>query len=1301
MTDAGLGYAWVEFGRRTASGEAQFLVCGMGASARRGTGSSAVTTWHFVTGQRPGKEVDLVAGGSTLSRKELIALEGVEVLPSAAAYRARLAHDLFELPPESYDNLTELLKQLRKPKLGERLNPASLAETLRDALPPLAAQEVTQLAEGWDRLERLRRAVEQTEEAAGAVARFVSRGWRPWVRQVLRRRADGSASATTTLDNTTRARSAAEAELAVAREAVDAAQGELAQARVRERDSGTELRELLDSQAYQDAVAAAGRVESLRADVAGRQDQRGAADQRAQRASAALRAAQDAVEGALAQVAAAEAETQRTADDVARAAEAAGLMASAERHLPGRDVDALAADHQVRTERFGRLRRLHEEHATRDRAASSSGEHLEQAEATQTRARDDEAEAAGAVGTAAGDLELRLRDWAADASVAAPPPELLEEWCGLVPGLTVVDPDDGSVRSGPSVVDTARRHVTAARDRVADRRAQARSARSPLVDTLAELDAALAAVLAGVQGEPGAPASWRRRERPASHAGHGAPLWRLVNPSGVGGEELDLLEAALAASGLLDAWVTPDGGLDREDGRLVADVQAQPRAGRPAEVSLLAVLEPDAAGGVPVEVVRRLLAGVGWSQAHADADAGDCIAADGSWRIGELAGRADRRRRPRSSAPRLGRRPDSASGRGWRRSARTTGSGSPSSTARSRRRPPISSRSRRRSAPCPTAAERALGQAVVRLAERGRTRAAAEHRVRKAQRRHADDLERRDRAWADFADHAGAHRFALTDLPGQEEALRRFGDAVTRLGSDLRLLVARVEHADEASARLDERAEAAAAAAGEATEAAEALRTASVRLAAAEENLGQDQRERLDRRAALDAEIERLRELMAGLETRLRAAEVAAATAVAVLERHEESRRVAEEARDAAVDALWTAVDAGFAEALGLQAPERRTVQSAREFTAAVRRELDLQADEGRQEQAWRTCFRELESLRQHLLPTRDAHVRDEDDAPVEGAPPLPRAEVLVDPGIGWQRPDLAADTLAGRVREQRESYDVEQQKVLTTLLESTFIEHLKDRLDYTTRTFVRINEQLSRHPTRRGHLVRVLCEADPTDPEAGVVVAALGQGFGELTADRQRMVRSFLARKIDEARAEATAGGTADWKDELARALDYRRWLKLSLQYRPGAGSPWAVFDAARHAAKSGGEKVVLLSQPLFAAAVVAFDAAGPLAPRWVWLDEAMTGVDAAVKASFMALTVEFDLDVMLTAHDEWCDYVTVPAVAVFDLARHEHLPGVDAVPYLWCGGSMTALDVERIGVAADDGGIPAEGLFADLDAL
>jgi hypothetical protein len=193
--------------------------------------------------------------------------------------------------------------------------------------------------------------------------------------------------------------------------------------------------------------------------------------------------------------------------------------------------------------------------------------------------------------------------------------------------------------------------------------------------------------------------------------------------------------------------------------------------------------------------------------------------------------------------------------------------------------------------------------------------------------------------------------------------------------------------------------------------------------------------------------------------------------------------------------------------------------------------------------------------------------------------------------------------------------------------------------------------------------------------------------------------VRSFLARKIEEARGEAAAGGVVDWTQHLGTALDYRRWLAISLKYRPGVGSAWMTFDAAKHATKSGGEKVVLLSQPLFAAAVVAYDAAAPYAPRWVWLDEAMTGVDSAVKASFMGLTVEFKLDVMLTAHDEWCTYPTVPSVAIYDLARQQHLPGVDALPYLWSGGTLTSIDVDRLGVAPTVDTVPAEGLFGLVD--
>jgi uncharacterized protein (TIGR02680 family) len=1319
--DSGLGYAWVEFGRRAGDGEARFLVCGMGASARRGSGSGAVSTWHFVTERRPGKDFDLVAGGAVLDRKDLLKVDGVTLPPSATAYRARVADELFGLPPESYDNLTELLKQLRKPKLGERLNPASLAETLREALPPLAAQEVTQLAEGWERLEQLRRAVEQTEEAATSVAHFVRRGWRPWARLVVRARADQAVAATTTLDRTTRDRAAAESELEAAEESVRAVGDELRGARDEERDRRTELRELLDSQAYQDAVAAAGRVESLRADVLGRETALAAAEARSKRAGEALAGARTTAEQAVAAVTRVEADVERAAAELGLAAEPAGLADGLARHVPNRDVDALAAEHETRLERFARLRELHGQHSERDREATRSGDALQRAEGALLNARDEETAAGQALAAAAESLETLIRDWAAGASVTVPTPAVVDHWCESVAGLTVVDEDDWAVRPGPSVVEAMRRHVAAAREQATARAESARLERAPLAERLRQVDADLAELAAGVQAEPAAPVTWRRRHRPEPERGAGAPLWRLVNPvAGVEGDRLDLLEAALAASGLLDAWVSPDGHLSRDGDRLVADVQVRRFAqGRPAPGrSLLAVLEPDPAGGagaVAADVVQAVLGGIGWSASGGSSvelhePGTDWLAAEGTWRVGGLTGRAEaagpasflgtaareaarERERARLEAERA------------ELAARVDGIDR-ELAALAQALDGLADEDRA----VPSAGESEVTQTTVRLAERGRARSAAERRAAAERSRHAQDVRLRDEAWASFADHAARHQFAVRDLRSQEEALQRFGVALARLTGEVRLLAARREQADGAAAQVREREHAVEAAEAEVADAVGGLRGARVRLATAEASLGRDHRERLDRRAWLDAEVGRLQGLIDGLDSRSADARVAAARAEEVLAGHESRRRDAEQARDAAAAALWETVDAGLPAAVGLAPPERRTVQSAREFAAAVRRDVEVLADAARQEQAWRRCYAELQALRQQLLPNRDAQVHEaEPSAEARGveageassvAPSVPRVVVLADPASGWQRPDVAADTLADRVREQRAGYDAEQQKVLTTLLESTFIEHLKDRLDYTTRTFARINDQLSRHPTRRGHLVRVLCEADPSDQDAGAVVAALGQGFHELTPERQAMVRSFLARRIDEAQAEATATGTADWKDELAQALDYRRWLRLSLQYRPGAGSPWAVFDVARHAAKSGGEKVVLLSQPLFAAAVVAFDAAGPQAPRWVWLDEAMTGVDAAVKSSFMGLTVEFDLDVMLTAHDEWCDYATVPAVAVFDLARHEHLPGVDAVPYLWCGGELASLDVDRIGVAATSPQLPADGLFAELAA-
>lgn len=1227
--DSGLGYAWVEFGRLDESGLGRYFVCGMGLSARRGSGTSPVVPWHLITSLRPGKDLALRVGDRALDQKELRKLDGVTMPTSAAAYRARIADELYGLTPDAYDNLTDLLKQLRRPKLGEKLNPSGLAETLRDALPALAEHELTQLADGWDHLERLRTAVERTEQAAAAVAAFLRTGWRPWARAVLRDAADTFTSATTDLENTTRAKRAAERTLESARARAGQAGSALRGLRSELRDRNTELRDLLLRPDFQDAVTAVNDVDRIRVDLRKAEEavrrETGRVTRRVQRVADARTARNDA-------------ETQRrSASDAVTAAAAtvsdsagpAGLTEAVHRHLVDRDHDALAAAHGVRSERFERLRDLHGVHAARVAESDRTAAQVRDRGVAVTEAGTAEGRARTQVVRGAEEFDAAVRSWAA-AAIRVPTPDTeTDRWRGLIPGLTVIDEENGTVDAGPSVLAELHRHLARRRQTTGRRERELHVERAPLVERSHEVRTELDQVRTAIDRPPPSPATWIRRPRSDLDAGQGAPLWRLVDPRpDLDHADLARVEAALAASGLLDAWVHPDGALTAGDGAVPVDVILH--AGPPRPSSLREVLAPARAGGVDTTVVDRLLGGIGWHPERPDDDVGTWIAADGSWRTGEVTGRAEHL----GPASYLG-----AAARAEARARRITELESELEQLVARigglddgltELAEDAAETDRLAEALPEKAERSLTSAVALLAERAQVLADARRQLATAERLHATTLTARDLAWSELVTYAAEHRFPVDDVPGQQRALDAFAAAVDRLRSRIDTLALRVEVLVRATTTLaGEEAEL-----GHAQEdlstATEAEHDLAVSLTMAESLLSADGRDLLELRSTLDGRIEQLDREIDHLQVALHRAEIDAARAETVVDGHETRRAAEEQKRDSAAQRFWAVVDTGILDPFDISTPERRHVTAARELAVEVRQRISTPA--GDVDRVWRACFDRMQQLRQQLLPDRDVAVRDEDGGPV-------RFEVLADPAIGWETPHAAGTTLAERARRQRDGYDAEQQGVLTRLLGSTFIEHLKDRLDHTEHTFTRINSHLAAHPTRRGHTLRVQWDAAPTDPDAGAVVAALGRrGYDELSAGDQAMVRGFLARRIEDARAGADVEDGGDWKEQLGEALDYRRWLTVSLQYRAGAGANWVAFDVARHGVKSGGEKVVLLSQPLFAAAVVAYDAAGPHAPRWVWLDEAMTGVDADVKASFMGLTVELGLDIMLTAHDEWC---------------------------------------------------------------
>ncbi|MFD0477125.1 hypothetical protein ACFQ0B_59655 [Nonomuraea thailandensis] len=143
-----VGYVWLEF--RHSDG--RWFTCGARLQATVHTKN--VTAAYFTTEAR----VDTPDGirltgeaGQPLTRAQLVDELGTsgKVHESADAYRTVVRQTLYRaLNEQRYDSLLTALRQLRTPKLSERLDPGLLSELLSSALPPLGEGRSTRSPRG-------------------------------------------------------------------------------------------------------------------------------------------------------------------------------------------------------------------------------------------------------------------------------------------------------------------------------------------------------------------------------------------------------------------------------------------------------------------------------------------------------------------------------------------------------------------------------------------------------------------------------------------------------------------------------------------------------------------------------------------------------------------------------------------------------------------------------------------------------------------------------------------------------------------------------------------------------------------------------------------------------------------------------------------------------------------------------------------------------------------------------------------------------------------------------------------------
>ena len=1270
-----LGYTWLEFGRRGADGTEEFATIGCGLKAVAGRGIAR--HWFFVTSQRPGGELQLLPDSRVpLTREKLREEIGARgfVYDRAADYRRAVDEHLFGLGPQRYEALVNLLIQLRQPQLSKRPDEKLLSRALTEALPPLSPGLVTTVAEAFRGLDEERDALHSLAEAQEAATAFLGY-YRRYAKAAAKRKATGPRLTQSRYEQLGRDLAAAEEAFTVAQQQLDEARGELTE--LEEQRTGLEARQkaLETDPAMRDAE----RLDQLRQDAERRENaaQFQEADQgrhagqvrryadkasqtghragtgRDKLAEALYEAASTAADAACAQqhraaIAALDGTGLERADGEHRAvaayldapeAPAADILARARR-------DALAmADRQAQA--VAQLGRLLEEFATCERQLRAAQEAEGRRSAEVQAAADRVTDADQAVEERmrllldayrlylGGLAELRVAD--PDELIA-----VLESW-----GLTGED-----ANPAVAIIDAAARTAGAELGNMTGKLGTARTQRATRAGELAE---EISRLRAGGHDAPPVPhtrAAGVRDGRP------GAPLWKVTEfAPGLSDDERTGLEAALEAAGILDAWVTPEGNL--VDGDVIVVSGLAPVTGASCASLLVPAIDPDdlQAGALREESVASVLRAIGRDPGTAGTG-GTWVTTDGRWSNGVLSG-------------------------AWRKDqAGYIGEGAREAARRARIQSLERELGEERAAIEEIEAELADIEARQGLlaAEHGsvppdggvreaHTGAAVERRaLARARDDHAtavtvcqgrqEELTTARARVAEFAEDVrlpadpdelagvragvGAYRVALAGLwPAAEAAhaaIRAAAEAESELADSRQLLL-------EASER-------AAGAREAATEAAATYQELLATVGTAVEELQQ-------RLATVGTALGRLKVLQGDARQREQGALEARGKADG---KQGELRTQVEDAarlRDDAVRDFQAFAATGLLRVAvtSLEIPDVAEPWAATPtviLARAVNAELDS-VDDG--DGPWERIQRRVTEEHKLLADAMATHGHSAGLTLSEGV-------IVIDVVFQGRRHDLPglAEALAAEVEQRTTLLSAREREILENHLLNEVAGTLHELISAAEAEVRQMNDELESRPTSTGMKLRLIWQQARNAPEGlDRVRLKLRQTIDAWSAADRTLVGAFLQQRIAAQHADNPAAG---WAEALTSALDYRGWHEFAIQrYQDGQWRP-ATGPA------SGGERALVVSVPLFAAASSHYKSAGnPHAPRLIALDEAFAGVDDDSRAKCLGLLATFDMDVVMTSEREWGCYPQVPGLGICQLARQDGVDAVLVTPWQWDG--------------------------------
>lgn len=1252
-----VGYVWLEFGRRNGE-KTEFCTIGAGLRAKRG--SAGVDPRYFITSKR----VDLDWNPLGQDRVPVTPSRLAEVLgptdrvfDRSTDYRRELNARLFGMAEDQYSALIDALLELRRPQLSKRLDLPELSRVLSVSLPPLDSEVVGRLAEGFERLDRLRDERSQLEQTRTSLDKFLG-VYRKYLLAVAASRAQEVTRAESEYQKLRSQMRESEERYDVAKQQLESLEIRLRELEREELGLTQKIEALRASKEYQaikqlwqlqtlatEARAEASRIqerhtkgqaklEELRTGCAKIQNE--VADQQKRLVSfqySAAQAAQQADFEGVHQIIARQIE-----DSSLQSARTTGRSAIEERQKAMLEAEKQLVEVNKAAESVAKA---DDRHSTAEQTVRDRIERVQEAETAQADAEQAFLEQ---VGTWIESL-LAL--------------QITKEETKSLLALSIDEMKVEVERTGAN----GRRQITDIINQLAidEREASARcEAKQKELDELERAS----------HREPPVP-HWRSPRLSIEKAG--APLYLLCDfaPEVRDSKTRANIEAALEASGVLDAWIMPDGKLVDKD---TFDVLLHARPLNSGHQTLASVLVPIAAHGVTAKTITSILSTITFSDTAtvdlSEASSSCVIGANGSWTIGPLHGRWEK-----SEPAFIG-----ATSREAARIRKIKELGREIAVLQEKR-DALSGNIEERKAVLraidkelqrfPTTADVLQARAQVRAESKNLTEA------RTALVEAETNAKAARAAWnvqssklEQILIRTGLQRWisSLSDLREKTQAYERtFNDLLQhaqKLDSDNARLKDKEQTVAEAGERLADISD-------EFSSAEEKAFRLETQLETLRSNIGADPKSILTQLEALESrereaieELKTARDQLGQTRETVGGARASHEAAQLSVQQQETLRQAsAERFRNFAAAELLN--DAGIPlSSLELESIELQTGAWTFTDTLLVARKVDAASSLASNTRDHRERLENrVNQQHQELLREFSGDIRL---TPQRTDESLVYSATYNGQNLGLSRLIVVLDQ---DIEARNKLLNEDEHKVFESFLSGETHEHLRTRVREAQELINKMNAVLEKCPTASGALVKLKWEVTENAPGETEQVIKLLLRSGHLLSDADRQaLRIFLSQRLQEARESDGAG---NYHERMMKTLDYRSWFEFKIHYKD-SGSEWKLLTRKRHGEGSGGKKAVMLHLPLFAAAAAFFQSAAPTSPRLIMLDEAFAGIDPTTRGQLMGILSEFDLDFVMTSYEEWGFYEELDGLSTYHLSREQGLRGVLAEWFLWDGGEF-----------------------------